>query len=274
MTGEARALESQRKLETLVSSLRRSSPIQTSDDVKRLCRQAGIGNEDGAAIETQSPAGLELYRQFLLARVVRALGSAMPLTAALHRERFNVAAKQFAATHQIETSFLRKLTQPFLISVERQWCDDPAVGRGGWELAHYEAARVEVASALPGWPIAQQPSNGPGSFSLCYAARILVNDNPVHRWYETETKIALHNTSRYWLLLYRGDDFAIHCLELSELAFCLVVHLTRVGSSFAQALQVACSQLGILPTEALLDSIAVLVNNLIERRVLVWNDPI
>jgi hypothetical protein len=265
MTARLRAL-----LDTMVASISDARGIEAREKDRRAWHSSLVtspGDVDAlCAVDDQA---FFVYRRLIRGTFRSAIANELPRARALVGERFDVDAEAFVSEALSRSHYLRDVAFEFLELVGARWKEDPSVPPWAVDLARFELATFESASAPP--PLRADRRTAPkleldAPVLFDESVRIVRFDWPVHELDESETtgEISKRPTA---LLVYRDVDLELHTLELSSLAATIVEGLLR-GEQVKDAILGGCRAEGASVDGTLLEDVARILADYAERGIL------
>jgi hypothetical protein len=257
-----------------------SAGRELEEDLAAFLEARGVSRADAEAI-LQAPRRLAVYRSLvrngLSSVVLRMLPKTRTRLNAACGGRFDADFRAFVEEKGPATHYLRDVPFEFVGWVVERWRSDAAVPAYMPDLAAYELAFFEVASAGPvpgaeaGGTSPAAPGRGRNVTEVALARPLAFHESTrlahygwaVHELDE-DTQAPAHREVR--LLAYRDAQHDVRWLDLTPLAAAILERLVA-GATLAAAVEAACGEHGVAPATVLQD-IAGLLADLGSRGVL------
>jgi hypothetical protein len=244
-----------------------SAGRELAQDLAAFLEARGVSRADAEAI-LQAPRRLAVYRSLVRNGLSSVMLRMLPKTRARLNAacggRFDADFAAFVEEKAPATHYLRDVPFEFVAWVVERWRSDAAVPAYMPDLAAYELAFFEVASAGPA-PGAGETAEVALDRPLAFheSTRLAHYGWAVHELDE-DTQAPAHRQVR--LLAYRDAQHDVRWLDLTPLAAAILERLVA-GATLATAIEAACGEHGVAPAIVLQD-IAGLLADLGSRGVL------
>lgn len=241
-------------------------------ELEQFLREHGATTEDAHAAATPlTRARLSLYRELVHHRFRAALESSIPRTLArLGPERVQHELSRFLERCGSRSPYLRDVAAEFVTFSSAAWRSDPSVPRWLGELARHELLPVEVGAAE------DEPATPVGEVSLASrlrvqrGARLVRHEYAVHHL-PPHPEMSEPERRACWILAYRDPAGRVRYLELTDLAAAIVSRL-RHGEPLGDATREGCHATGLDLDDGVLGEVALLLEDLERRGVIIGAD--
>lgn len=204
-----------------------------------------------------------LYRDLVHQRVRTVLASCLPRTLLALGSECDVTLEQYCTECPWASPHLRDLVEAFVHFGCARWPTSPRYVPYVGDLARYEWARLEVASALDDAPLALADVSPEVTIGLRHATRLLKLHHGVHLTADAELP---PRVGTYHVLLYLDSENEVSTVELSELAATVVGALVG-GLPLARAAERGLAAAGLPLTSSNVAEVADLLNAMFTRGV-------
>ena len=259
------------RLNMMNALLRKRGAKQASqEDLRAFAAEHGVEGEDLDAIEAVGAERFLVYRSLVQNRMRNTISAFIERTVArLGKKRLRNDFMEWMDQTAARSPYLRDVPAEFVAWAGPRWLEDDAVPNYLVDLARHELLEYDILNDHRG-------GESPTGLDLALdkplrfdgAARLMTYAYAVHKLSAEvdDTDPPEETPSR--LLVYRDPDSKVRYLELTPLAYAVLVQLIEHHKPVADGLRAACESLGEPLDDDRLAIAATLLSDLAERGVL------
>jgi hypothetical protein len=235
-------------------------------DAEGFLHEALGEGPDAEATAAQGAARMLLYRRLVRRGLASAIRTQLPITAERLGALFDAYVTRWLDEEMPRSHYLRDAAGELVVWAAPLWAEDPAIPRWAADLARYEVATFEVASAPGGGGARSAPLALEARARFDATARVVRYAFAVQRMSAEGGGDEPEETPTA-LFLYRDAEHEVRSLSLSPLAAAILERLLG-GGKLGRAVTEACEALGYALDGAVLEGTATVLADLADRGAL------
>ncbi len=254
---------------------KRGAETASRTDLRAFAAEHGIEGDDLDAIEAVGAERFLVYRALVHNRMRNTIADFIERsTARLGMKRLRSDFADWMDQVAAKSPYLRDVPAEFVAWVSPRWLEDEGVPSYLADLARHELLEYDIRNDHRG-------GESPTGLDLALdkplrfdgAARLMRYDYAVHKLSPEPGDREPPEEVPTRLLVYRDADAKVRYLELTPLAFTVLVQLMEHHRPVADGLRTACESLGEPLDDDRLSIAATLLADLAERGVLLGAEP-